>query len=650
MAEESLSEELARAFPELMGTTDDNNNAKEQEQRQSPPTSGTTSLHKQPSVDASWTSINKEQLQDVEPLPDVKGKGNGKETLQDWEKMPGGSEGSGQPSRSQSQNPIIDHQAVDDEPLMSPGEGPSTKPAFQIPQETTADSLQHQQMSPLSNHASHHHSGNELTIVESNTSRPESRNTNASVSTRKEKPEDSVDKSYRLKPITFHDPVTHNPRDLKIVTQNRNGPCPLLALCNVLLLRGEIFISQEWEEVSYENLIMLLGEWLTNRLPTEAEKKGKTVLRASSENLDIDFAGGAKPVNKHLNHVRSDLDDGTHSAKRLSVRHQINPNFDQNLTDVLEILPTLQTGLDVNVRFDSPFSFEFSPSLLVFDIFSVKLCHGWTVDPQDEETYRVVVTKCGSYNHAVETIIQGEELSAAVQKQANDTSTEGQPATRLSEADEQILHDSLVCRQFLDSTASQLTYHGLMALSESLPPNTFTVLFRNNHFHTLYKRVQMDGTISLYTLVTDQGFVHADGVVWERMENVEGDSTMCDGNGMPINQNWQQQQGMMGQPYGPPLPQVYHPPVGPALPPNTYVDPSLHPRTQSQTSNPPTSTELDRQLAMSIHMQEEQQQYLFEQARLQSQGGGSSSRGSSRPQSVQGEGGLKKKKDKCLVM
>lgn len=42
-------------------------------------------------------------------------------------------------------------------------------------------------------------------------------------------------------------------------------------------------------------------------------------------------------------------------------------------------------------------------------------------------------------------------------------------------------------QHFLESTASQLTVHGLFELSKELTDGEVAVLFRNNHFHTLCK-------------------------------------------------------------------------------------------------------------------------------------------------------------------
>ena len=46
---------------------------------------------------------------------------------------------------------------------------------------------------------------------------------------------------------------------------------------------------------------------------------------------------------------------------------------------------------------------------------------------------------------------------------------------------------ALVAEEFLSTSASQLTYHGLCELSATLKEEQLCVLFRNNHFSTLYK-------------------------------------------------------------------------------------------------------------------------------------------------------------------
>jgi uncharacterized protein YvpB len=45
-----------------------------------------------------------------------------------------------------------------------------------------------------------------------------------------------------------------------IITQNENGPCPLLSVVNVLLLRGKLTLPDGCEVISAEQLLEFLGK------------------------------------------------------------------------------------------------------------------------------------------------------------------------------------------------------------------------------------------------------------------------------------------------------------------------------------------------------------------------------------------------------
>ena len=46
---------------------------------------------------------------------------------------------------------------------------------------------------------------------------------------------------------------------------------------------------------------------------------------------------------------------------------------------------------------------------------------------------------------------------------------------------------ALVAEEFLNRTASQLSYHGLCEIAATVNENELCVFFRNNHFSTLHK-------------------------------------------------------------------------------------------------------------------------------------------------------------------
>ena len=92
-------------------------------------------------------------------------------------------------------------------------------------------------------------------------------------------------------------------------------------------------------------------------------------------------------------------------------------------------------------------------------------------------------------------------------------------------SDPNAVTEALIIESFLERSASQLTYHGLSELSSSLPEDEIGVLFRNNHFSTVYKHQK-----ELLQLVTDQGFLGEPNVVWETLGSIDGDGQFVDGS------------------------------------------------------------------------------------------------------------------------
>uniref|UniRef100_A0A8C5MI35 Ubiquitin carboxyl-terminal hydrolase n=1 Tax=Leptobrachium leishanense TaxID=445787 RepID=A0A8C5MI35_9ANUR len=173
-------------------------------------------------------------------------------------------------------------------------------------------------------------------------------------------------------------------------------------------------------------------------------------------------------------------------------------NYEQNMSDAMAILHKLQTGLDVNVKFTGVSVFEYTPECIVFDLLDIPLYHGWLVDPQSVEV-ATAVGNC-SYNQLVEKIISCKQSDRS-----------------------ELVSEGFIAEQFLSGTATQLTYHGLSELTTSLQEGELCVFFRNNHFSTMTKYKGL-----LYLLVTDQGFLTEENIVWESLDNVDGDGNFCD--------------------------------------------------------------------------------------------------------------------------
>ncbi|CAO3625558.1 unnamed protein product [Cunninghamella blakesleeana] len=318
--------------------------------------------------------------------------------------------------------------------------------------------------------------------------------------------------SYYLKTIDWKDFDNGTSKIVRIILQNENGPCPLVSICNVLLIRGDIQIRPfERSTITFDYLVECLGDYLLNHAPNDEKlpnsnslpKLSSSPSNLSDENLDQRHSS----INKN-NYKQSTME------YVLTYRH--------NLETAFTILPHLQTGLDVNVHFNSIREFEPTAELALFDLFNVDIVHGWIVDPQDKETYRVVVENCKSYNGVVECIVRGNENMDQSdnnnKKNINDTNSINNNNNSNDSSRDDNIHDGLVASTFLDDTATQLTYYGIELLRDSIPKNKLCVLFRNNHFSTLFKHPI---TEQLYTLVTDSGYVSESNIVWETLNDID---------------------------------------------------------------------------------------------------------------------------------
>uniref|UniRef100_A0A3Q2QSG6 Ubiquitin carboxyl-terminal hydrolase n=1 Tax=Fundulus heteroclitus TaxID=8078 RepID=A0A3Q2QSG6_FUNHE len=197
-----------------------------------------------------------------------------------------------------------------------------------------------------------------------------------------------------------------------IITQNENGPCPLLAIMNVLLLAWKVKMPPMMEIITAEQLMEYLGDYILETKPKEISE-----------------------------------------VQRL--------NYEQ-VRSALLFLRSVKRYI-----------------LLILWGFLFK-----SVGVSDENEAHVCVLTQWSLPPPV---------------------------------------TGIVAEQFLSSTATQLTYHGLCELTSTVQEGELCVFFRNNHFSTMIKYKGQ-----LYLLVTDQGFLTEEKVVWESLHNVDGDGNFCD--------------------------------------------------------------------------------------------------------------------------
>jgi hypothetical protein len=322
---------------------------------------------------------------------------------------------------------------------------------------------------------------------------------------------------HRIKRITFF------LRTVPIILQNENGPCPLIAIGNVLLLRGHITLPSGCMEIKTEEIVSLLA----NRL----------------------FEGNSSTL----------------QSKDPDIRAQAQNTIDH----VIKILPNFAVGLDVNVRFNKVSAFEFTQQMSTFDLVDIQLYHGWIYHQEDTRTKEAVGNM--SYNELITRIItlrsklEDKKMEEKDEVSDDDDGPTLQDALELSKkvdsnvADVEVIVEKgekgekgevervdvekegkeegkeekeetddlkefqmlAAMEDFLNSTGTQLSYQGLVELHTTMRDRQLAVFFRNNHFNTLFKFES-----NLYLLLTDVGYEHQAEYVWEKLTEIDGD-TMC---------------------------------------------------------------------------------------------------------------------------
>jgi len=172
-------------------------------------------------------------------------------------------------------------------------------------------------------------------------------------------PEDS-NQEYIIKNIRFNGPK-------RILMQTKNGPCPLLGIANVLLLRNQIRIPDDKKTTTLGELLQIVTNLMLDKKPQD--------------------------------------DRGSVSSS--GSRNLASATFQGNLEGCLNVLPKLHEGMDVNVQFRDVRAFEFTQELGIFDLLEIGLMHGWIVSKQDETMFNLL--KDESYNTLVERIIKLSE-------------------------------------------------------------------------------------------------------------------------------------------------------------------------------------------------------------------------------------------------
>ncbi|XPS76171.1 hypothetical protein M3J09_008227 [Ascochyta lentis] len=375
---------------------------------------------------------------------------------------------------------------------------------------------------------------------------------------------------YQIKHIRWHDVNKPGIRTSPILTQNLNGPCPLLALVNALVLSTPPGIETA----------------LIETLRTREQVSLGLLLDAVFDELMSGRRGDAA----------QELPDVSDLYKFLLALHtglNVNPMFvpDTEATHgntALARQPGAKAG-----------GFENTSDMKLYRTFDIPLIHGWLPE-SGSEAYRAFERVAKSYETSQYVQFQEEELDAKLQS--------GQP---LSESEQQMFTDIHAIKEFLSQWPTQLTDHGLKVMRDSLQPGRVAILFRNDHFSTVFKDPR---TQNLVTLVTDQGYSTHDEIVWESLVDVNGmGSELFSGDFRPVGNHNSDPQGTIQHQQQTPV--VDNNQGWTTVPTRRPIQQQSAPTTEpaAQNDEPTSPTGLsraeqeDHDLALALQLQEEEE-------------------------------------------
>ena len=307
--------------------------------------------------------------------------------------------------------------------------------------------------------------------------------------------------TYQIRLVNWFDASSStNPRRSPIMVQNANGPCPLLALVNALVLSTpsglETALLDTLERREQVSLGLLLDAVIDELM---SGRRGD-----AAQNLP-------------------DVSDLYAFLVNLHTGMNVNPIFVQNDPDTMH-LTEASIVAEAASKSDIGYAggFESTREMKLYSTFAVPLIHGW-IPPSNHTARNALKRSAKTYEDAQNLMFAEEELESKLSRQG------------LSQDEERLLQDIADVKIFLSSSATQLTGFGLSQIMESLNPGSIAILFRNDHFSTLYRHPRSG---QLFTLVTDMGYAGHDEVVWESLVDISGErSGFFAGDFRPVGNN-----------------------------------------------------------------------------------------------------------------
>lgn len=300
-----------------------------------------------------------------------------------------------------------------------------------------------------------------------------------------------------------------------ILLQEKNGPCPLIALINTLLLKAE-------EQIRHNT---------RNEIKITSIEEKKLIGVLEFKNFLMNQYNIS--TNIDLSTLLSHLGD-------LLLIYVEESGYHYEVDKLLANLPLLHTGLSVDPNL---LTGDFTPNDIattLFKLFDLKLKHGWVINQIDNEniewnsdqqqtTSPTSSPKIDNYAHVVDLFNKLQTFD-----QIQDFLLDSSPLVEDNGVVDTLDHfqDKRLVQKWLDLNKTQLTQIGLNRLNFNLLKGEFIVFFRNNHFNTLFKKDEQE----FYILLTDASFTSKSSkIIWQSLNSVSGnDDLFFTGDFLPI--------------------------------------------------------------------------------------------------------------------
>lgn len=306
--------------------------------------------------------------------------------------------------------------------------------------------------------------------------------------------------TYQIKHFNWFDQSSHTLRRSSMLTQNNNGPCPLLALVNALILGAK------------DESQAALDEALRTR---EQVTLGLIIETLMDELLSRGFESVGK--------VMPDVDELNDFLMRLKTGMNANPRFVPSTAPSINLMDADDSVLSMpqHERMSQGLgTFEATPDMKLYGAFQVPLIHGWLPEPGSDAA-NAFARSAQTYEDAQALQFGEEELEYKLTHQG------------LSRTEENMWQDINSIKNFLKMFPTQLTPTGLESVRNSIASGSFAIMFRNDHFSTIYKHPSSG---QLFTLITDAGYADRDEIIWESLVDISGThNEFFSGDFMPVS-------------------------------------------------------------------------------------------------------------------